>query len=335
MLLAMEISLIKSRGHFRELVLDFLWRQWGSIGVAGNSRGHDAWMIDPEALLLATTTFGRFEPRLFDEVLDWLNTNSQAINLQRLQNLGETFGQRSVLCGMAAHLVRRTINSKWRTLLRDVETAPVIATEVLFPDVPVVGEVDSLFAQHGWRRGPVKLRQLSQGPNPDQVTNLLFKLRSLFGVQARAEVMAFLLTHESGHPAEMAERLAYFPRSIQTTLNDMERSGHVLSGRSGREKRFWLRRDEWSFLITWQIPERQFPTWIDWAPRFIAMEAIWKFLHRNELESAPAGVQAIELRAALEKLSPEFLRENVQMPAGVGGTEFVASVLDSFQKILS
>lgn len=335
MLLAMETSLIKSRGRFRELALDFLWRQWGAIGVAGSSRGHDTWMIDPEALLLATTTFGRFEPRLFDEVLDWLNTNSQAINLQRLKNLSENFGQRSVLHGIAAHLARRTINGKWRTLLRDLETTTVTATELLFPDVPVIGQPDELFAQHGWRRGPVKLRQLSQSPNADQVTNLLFKLRSLFGVQARAEVMAFLLTNEAGHPAEMAERLAYFPRTIQTTLNDMERSGHVLSGRSGREKRFWLRRDEWRFLITWQIPERQFPTWIDWASRFAALEAIWKFLQRAELETAPAGVQAIELRATLEKLSPEFLRENVQPPSGVGGTEFVASVLDSFQKILA
>lgn len=181
----------------------------------------------------------------------------------------------------------------------------------------------------------MRLRQLSQSPNPDQVTNLLFKLRSLFGVQARAEVMAFLLTHESGHPAEMAERLAYFPRTIQTTLNDMERSGHVLSGRSGREKRFWLRRDEWRFLITWQIPERQFPIWIDWASRFAAIEAIWKFLNKADLQSAPTGVQAIELRAALEKLSPGFLREHIQTPAGASGAEFVASVLDSFHKILA
>ena len=121
----------------------------------------------------------------------------------------------------------RSINGKWRTLLCDVE--PATAAELLFPDVPVVGEPDSLFAEQGWRRGPVKLRQLSQSPNPDQVTNLLLKLRSLFRIQARAEVMAFLLTNESGHPAEMAERMAYFPRTIQSTLNDMERSGHVLS----------------------------------------------------------------------------------------------------------
>ena len=328
----METSLIKSKDRFREQILDFLWRQWGAVGVAGSTRGHEALIIDPEALVLATTTFGRYEPRLFDEVLDWLNTNSQAINLQRLQNLSHAIGQPTVLYGIAAHLARRTTNAKWRTLLRAVK--PAATTEMLFPDVPVVGEADDLFAQHGWRRGPVKLRQLSQSPNPNEVANLLFKLRSLFGVQARAEVMAFLLTNEAGHPAEMAERLAYFPRTIQTTLNDMERSGHVLSGRSGREKRFWLRREEWRFLITWQAPQREFPKWIDWASRFAALEAVWKFLSNADLQSAPSGVQAIELRATLEKLSPEFLREHVQSPAGAGGTEFVASVLESFHKLL-
>lgn len=328
----METSLTKSRNRFRELVLDFLWRQWSAIGVAGSGRGDDAWFIDPEALLLVTTTFGRYEPRLFDEVLDWLNTNSQAINLQRLQNLSPTIGQQSVLNGMAAHLARRTINGKWRSLLRD--SKPAATAEFLFPNVPVVGEPDSLFTQHGWRRGQVKLRQLSQSPNPDQVTSLLFKLRSLFGVQARAEVMAFLLTNESGHPAEMAERLAYFPRTIQTTLNDMERSGHVLSGRSGKEKRFWLRRDEWRFLITWRIPAREFPTWIDWASRFAAIEKVWRYLNQAELESAPVGVQVIELRATLEKLSPEFLRQHIQTPAGASGTELVASVLECFHQLL-
>ena len=62
-------------------------------------------MLDPEALLLATTSLGR-DPRLFDEVLDWLNTNGQFINLQRLQNLGQRFGDLTVLRAMAAHLLK-------------------------------------------------------------------------------------------------------------------------------------------------------------------------------------------------------------------------------------
>jgi hypothetical protein len=332
MLLAMENSLIKSRERFRELILDFLWRQWGALGVAGSARGNDAWIIDPEALLLATTTFGRCDPRLFDEVIDWLNTNSQAINLQRLQNLGRHLGQRSVLNGLAEHLAQRATNTKWRSFLR--EAKPVTVGELLFPGVPISGETDELFARHGWQRGPLKLRQLSRSPDPNYSTNLLLKLRSLFGVQARAEVMAYLLAFESGHPAEMSERLAYFPRTVQTTLNDMERSGHVLAGRQGREKRFWLRREEWRFLITWHVPEGEFPHWIDWAPRFAALETVWQFLNKPELESSTPGVQAIELRASLEKMSPAFLRENIQASPGASGAEFVMSVLGSFKKLL-
>ena len=150
--------------------------------MAGNERADASWIIDPEPLLLATTTFGRYEPRLFDEVLDWLNTNGQAVNLQRLQNLGQHLGQRSVLNGLAAHLAKRTANFKWRALLR--ETKAVSHTELLFPDIPVVGEPDELFARYGWRRGPVRLRQLSQAPDPRYAANLLFTLRALFGVQA-------------------------------------------------------------------------------------------------------------------------------------------------------
>jgi hypothetical protein len=88
----MESSLNNSKERLQARVLEFLWRQWSALGVAGSVAGHDFWIIDPEALLLVTTTFGRHDPRLFNEVLDWLNTNSQFVNLQRLQNLAQRFG---------------------------------------------------------------------------------------------------------------------------------------------------------------------------------------------------------------------------------------------------
>lgn len=333
----MPTSLTSFRERVRELVLSLLWREWSALGMAGNASTDASWIIDPEALLLATTTFGRYEPRLFDEVLDWLNTNGQTINLQRLQNLGQRFGQRSVLNGLAAHLAKRTAHFKWRALLRETEAAT--HTEPLFPGLPILGEADQLFARHGWRRGPVELRQLSQPPDPHQAGNLLFKLRALFGLQARAEVMAWLLTFESGHPGEMAERLAYFPRTIQTTLNDMERSGHVLARRDGREKQFWLRREEWRFLITWPPAAGQggpeFPRWMDWAARFAALEAVWQFLTRPELNEAAPAVQAIELRACLDQMPPAFLREHIEPPPGASGAAFVESVLNDFCKLLA
>ena len=132
-------------------------------------------MLDPEALLLATTSLGR-DPRLFDEVLDWLNTNGQFINLQRLQNLGQRFGDLTVLRPMAAYLAGRSVHAKWKTLLREKPT--VSEAQPLFPGVPVFGSPDELFARHGWQRGPVTLRRLSQPADPHRPTNFLIKLRA-------------------------------------------------------------------------------------------------------------------------------------------------------------
>ena len=53
-------------------------------------RRADAWVIDPEALLLLTCTMGRHEPRLFDEVLDWLRENGRFINVMRLKRILRT-----------------------------------------------------------------------------------------------------------------------------------------------------------------------------------------------------------------------------------------------------
>src|SRR5437879_5751034 len=78
------------RDEFQNLLLNFLWRQWSALGVAGQASGEDDWIIDPEALLLLTCTMGRTEPRMFDEVLDWLQENGRFINIMRLKRILRT-----------------------------------------------------------------------------------------------------------------------------------------------------------------------------------------------------------------------------------------------------
>src|SRR4030066_2376816 len=80
-----------SQKNFRQLFLDnilsFLWRQWSALGVLGEARAEDPWIIDPEPLLLFSLEMGRYEPRLFDEVLDWLVINGTWVDLQRLRGI--------------------------------------------------------------------------------------------------------------------------------------------------------------------------------------------------------------------------------------------------------
>ena len=78
----MKESLQGFSGSLSERVDSFLWRQWSQLGVASASAQHrDGWILDPEALLLLSATFARVDPRLFDEIMDWLVRNANFVNV--------------------------------------------------------------------------------------------------------------------------------------------------------------------------------------------------------------------------------------------------------------
>ena len=302
--------------------MGFLWRQWSALGVAGHARRYEDWVIDPEALILLTSTLGRHDPRLFDEVLDWLSKNGSLINLQRLKNLHTNYhlGHPGILAAMAAATGERSVNLKWKNLSKEVGQlgsgstrrnqgtvpTPSSVPEPLFAGVPVVGSPDALFLSFGWARDQVQLRGLSTAPNPHLPTNLLFKLRALWGLQARAEIIACLLCTDATQPAQIAELTGYFPRTVQLALNEMARSGHVLAARSNREKHFQLRKDEWLFLA--EPPERGFPRWVNFAPLFALLDKIGQILSKDEMA---ASVLPIELRGVVQEVYPALLQSRL------------------------
>src|ERR1700729_3821367 len=85
----MQISEIRDR--VSQGLLDFAWRQWAQIGVLATAGGADRWTADPEALILFTIEIARRDPRLFDEMLDWMAFNHDLLSMQRLRNLAARF----------------------------------------------------------------------------------------------------------------------------------------------------------------------------------------------------------------------------------------------------
>ena len=83
----MKASLYNYRNTLLETLLDFLWRAWASVGITGHGNSSIKQIVDPEALLLFTASLGRYDQRLFDEVLEWLHINGRFINIQRLKNI--------------------------------------------------------------------------------------------------------------------------------------------------------------------------------------------------------------------------------------------------------
>jgi len=302
------------RDKLLERLLDFLWRQWTSLGVPGNRTSKGAWIIDPEALILITTHVGRYDARLLDLAIDWLHSYGRCVNLQRL---GRIHGQwpnadELVLSAIAEILSEQSTLRKWKTI-SEKEFLPE-SEEPLFLSLsgsapPVLGDPDPRFKRFRLLRSKWTSRGACKAPRSDRAANLLCTLRAFFGVNARAEIMAWLLTHQSGHPAAIAKATGYFSKSIQATLNEMEQSGQIRSAREGREKKFWVQPENWKFFATWDHPSG-FPLWINWPPIFYFIKRTLQLLTEDDSPHASVQLRAIQQRGFLDEIAPA-LRETV------------------------
>ncbi len=306
----MNPSLRTFKGEFQNLLLNFLWRQWSALGVAGQAGGEDTWIIDPEALLLLTCTLGRHEPRLFDEVLDWLQENGRFINVMRLKRIlrTEKFAGERTLAAAAGVLAKGTEAMKWKLLAASVDPSEAVEPFFFAPDggpQPVLGESEPYFARCGFRRGPLRLRGHSQPFRATQPTNLALQLRALFGINVRCEIVLYLLTHEAAHPSQIAREAFYFERAVQGTLVDMLQSGVVGLRAHGREKHYWLKPEHWAALLN-RPPV--FPRWVTWPPLFAALERIWLKVNDPRLEALDPLLQSSELRQLMAEVRPAIER---------------------------
>lgn len=196
-----------------------------------------------------------------------------------------------------------------------------------------------IFRRWGWLRTPLESRGLSKPPRPSQPASFPLKLRALFRMQSRAEVLAWLLAHKSGHPAQIARETGYSRGSLQNVLNELEMSGHAYATRDGREKHFIAPREHWRFLLTWSPSGNtaQFPRWVPWALLFTLLRRFHDLIDSPKFAGYSADLQAIELNQALkpplDRLSGEdFLPQEF---AAAGAELSVEQVLPRFQRLLS
>src|SRR4030042_2415456 len=319
-----------SQRDFRQLFLDniltFLWRQWSALGVLGESRAEDPWVIDPEPILLFTLEIGRYEPRLFDEVLDWLVVNGRWIDLQRLRGILK--GKDEVLTkltgAVAIFLTEKSDERKWQNIARFCK--PEMwkysdGAESLFLSKdgnrhPPSPEPDLSFLSCGFNRPKGENRRFTRGVPITSQRTIRFLLRALFGVGSRAECLAYLLTNEGGHPAEVARAIGLSVRGTQDTLIDLSRSGLVLTRTRGKRKiEYWLSHERWwEFLSRGSITEFKKPIWLDWISLFSALSNVWNALNEMREEGISDYLRSSKLRDSMETIGSEFLKSGLDIP---------------------
>lgn len=297
----MKALLKDFRDAFRDSVIDLLWRQWTAIGVSGHG---DKWLgslVDPEALLSLTCSVGRFDARLFDGMIEWMGCNGQYINVQRLKRImaTEEFAGGQVLHAVADATSDSVSAAKWATMAVPRQMA---AKESLFflkngNPMPTVKEHDPLFSAHGLLRDVYKSRGISQAFRPEPTSNLILRLRALLGVNARAEIIAYLLLNEQGSPGSLARDAYYFPLTISKAMAEMRDSGFLTSRVNGRRRDHRLVPETWRDLFLGEEPVH----WIVWPRIFRAIEVLWVFLWDDSLIKKEPLAQASALRRVLLK----------------------------------
>jgi len=291
------------------MLLRFLWREWTALGVAGQDRVVLDHVVDPEALVLFTCSLGRYDQRLFDEVMDWLTQNGRFLNIQRMRNIlrREAFGSADVLSAVADWLSQRNASVKWKLLAKT--EVPKDESQVLFylPDgrpLPQSSDIDATFLEHGFIRSPIALRGHSRSFPPDAVPCLVLKTRALFGINARCDVLTYLALNGAGHPREVARELYFSQKAIHDVMTDMACSGVVHSSKGGRERTFRLNAGALSFLTG----EKKPPGWINWPVLLSAAETVWQKTETLHIAALDPLVESSEIVLTMKPLLERLTR---------------------------
>ncbi len=231
---------------FHDLVLQILWESWSLLGVSSSlSSEQNHLILDPEALLFASFHFARKDPRLFDEIVDWLLINGDMIHVQRLKSIMEKEkGEKTYLVFLAIskllHGHKRNFQH-WRLISKsDFESLEVLFQTYDGLSLPTPRQPDALFKSFGFLREEIKPRFLSR-PFPERgISSYILRLRALTGISSRCELICQMMVRESVTVKEAASFSAYSNRTIQQSFSNMARSGFLHQFQSGREIRYSL-----------------------------------------------------------------------------------------------
>lgn len=319
----MPMQLKEFREALLNQLLNFLWRQWSVLGVLGDSGAQDEWIIDPEPLLVFSLEMARYEPRLFDEILAWLEVNGRWLDTARLRSILQNQDENTVRVVGAAlqHTLSQGDERKWRNLARfcaslSKKQPNAGSLEPLFREksgkphpLALPNTLDSNFSMFYINRPKVKNLKKSKEVPVDARTNLRFLLRAMFSTGAKSESILYLLTHEGGRPRDIAESVGLFWLGIQQALLDLSRSRLVLAKTKGRKVEYWLFQSKWwEFLSAGSYEDSTRPKWLNWIAIFSALSAAWKSVDEMATGTQSDYMKISRLQDSLEVVAQEFAR---------------------------
>jgi hypothetical protein len=319
--------------------LDFAWRQWAQLGISSNIEGFDCWAVDPEALIIFTIEVARHDPRLFDEVLDWLSHNRRLLTMQRLWNLGARFPVDAGLVGAAVAWAGESPPSRWQ---KNYQVKDQHSEKVFVFDSDVlsfIAESDPTFAEYGYIRPRVARSGKSREPDVKIPANFAFQLRYLFGPGSRSEVMRILLTFPDGplDAARIASEACFAKRNISDTLAGLVVSRVIKASWSGNERHYIAYRNKWATLLEVGPSAERMPVFISWVNLFPACLEILKWLDRVVDSENSDYLIASQARSLMERVAHNLEISGIEVSPkrATHGAAYLSNFVATVESIFS
>lgn len=253
--------------QLNDCLAELAWSLWTELGVAGTFRRHKHTLISLEELIILTTVIADYDPRLRDEALDWCSRYHHFVSVNRLKTLVKKIGTPIFEpFSVFASTLNTTTQSNW----------------------PIFSEVVPL------KFLPSKKSIL---PPLNAPALLQLRLRSFFGVGARADLFTYFLTEIKGDfTASDAVDIGYGKRSLAEILDSLALSGFLTSTIIRNQRKYELAKTEQLKRLIGEPPEFSPP----WQHILEILISLRNELYRSEKLSLTTKV--IIIRNDLERI---------------------------------
>ena len=137
---------------------------------------------------------------------------------------------------------------------------------------------------------------MTQPVNMAAPGNAMFRLRAVFGIGIRADVIMYLLTTDGGHPRRIASLLGYNHMRVRELLVGLAEAGVVTMRPVGRAKHYWIDKDRWRPVL---LERSETPRWIDWRALARGLSVIWRETWSIDEERADDYIFSSNMRMAV------------------------------------
>lgn len=257
------------------------WSLWGELGVSTWDRRHQGWCIELEPLIAFTALLGERERRLRREAVDWCVANPAFVSLSQFRNVvsDPSWQGEPAFADLSATMMQLT-GRKWpgSDRGRAYELEP---------------------------SGKSRLRELSSP------SLLQLRLRALFGVGTRAELVRLMLLNPSQEwsVAQLGDRVAYTQRQAATDL-EMLAKGGLIEKRGVGPSRYALRDASGLRVVVGELPKLA----PNWTPIFQVLAGVLGSLGpvADDLLRQPD----VEMARSLQRLEPALTASGLPKPPG-------------------